>query len=101
MLVDWAEDGEIGVSKLVNSRNGYYDIILMDIRMPKVDGLQATQVIRNSNHPQAKLIPVIAMTANAFESDIRACLTTGMNGHIAKPIDSMTMYQTILSYIKF
>ena len=65
---------------------GTYDIILMDIQMPKMDGYTATQTIRNLSDQEKACIPIIAMTANAFEEDKRAALAAGMNGHIAKPI---------------
>ena len=74
---------------------GYYDFILMDVQMPEMDGYEATRVIRASGHPQAKTIPIYAMTANAFTEDISAALNAGMNGHIAKPIDTDILYATL------
>lgn len=85
--IETAEDGKISVDKFAESSPGYYDLILMDIRMPVMDGYEATKTIRASNHPDAQKIPIIAMTANAFSSDVRDAINAGMNGHIAKPID--------------
>ena len=82
-----AEDGEIGVRKFSESAAGEFDAILMDIRMPVMDGYEATRQIRAMNRSDAETVPIIAMTADAFEDDIQKCLHAGMNGHIAKPID--------------
>ena len=71
----------------------------MDLRMPEMDGLTATKKIRASNHPDAKTIPIIALTANAFESDIRDSLNSGMDAHLAKPADSDMLYGTLKKYI--
>ena len=78
---------------------GTYDAILMDIMMPKIDGYTATRVIRSTNRQDAKAIPIIAMTANAFNDDVQAALDAGMNGHLAKPIDVEVLYKTIARYI--
>lgn len=72
-----------------------YDLILMDIQMPVMDGYQAAKAIRQSGHPKAKIIPIIAMTADAFHEDIVKAGEAGMNGHLAKPIDSVRLYQVI------
>lgn len=93
--VDTAEDGVIAVEKFNNSRLGTYDAILMDIQMPNMDGYEATRVIRALPHPQAATIPIYAMTANAFVEDVSAALGAGMNGHIAKPIDALVLYQAL------
>ena len=85
--LDWAEDGRICLDKFQKSPKGYYDIILMDIRMPHMTGYEATQAIRGLVHPDALSIPIIAMSADAFSDDIQHCLQCGMNAHIAKPID--------------
>ena len=69
------------------SEPGYYSAILMDIQMPVMNGYEAAQAIRSSTHPQSVTIPIIAMTANAFEEDKQNALNAGMNGHIAKPLD--------------
>ena len=77
----------------------YYDAILMDIRMPLMDGIQATQAIRRLTKEDAKRIPIIAMTANAFEEDIENTKRVGMNAHLAKPIESRLLYQTLYHFI--
>lgn len=85
-VVDTAENGSIGYDKMTQSKAGTYDIIFMDIQMPVMNGYESAKAIRESNHPQAKTIPIIAMTANAFTEDIQKSLDSGMNGHISKPI---------------
>lgn len=85
--LDWAENGKICLDKFQNSAPGYYDAILMDIRMPVMNGYEATVALRKSEHEDAKDIPIIAMTADAFSEDIQRCLDCGMNAHTAKPIN--------------
>lgn len=92
---DTAENGEVAVQKFKNSKDGEYDIIFMDIRMPVMDGFEATRAIRNLSHPNAKTVPIVAMTANAFDDDIEASISAGMNGHIAKPVNPRSLYKTI------
>lgn len=84
--IERAENGQICVDKFNESQIGYYDVILMDIRMPVMDGYEATKAIRALNREDNKL-PIIAMTADAFSGDIQVCMECGMNAHIAKPID--------------
>ena len=84
--LDWAENGQICLAKFQASPEGYYDAILMDIRMPVMTGYQATEAIRALDRAD-KSIPIIAMTADAFAEDVKKCLNCGMNAHIAKPID--------------
>ena len=74
---------------------GYYDIILMDIRMPNMDGYEAATVIRSMEREDAKTVPIIALTADAFFDDITRAKTVGMNGHIAKPIDFNELLSTM------
>ena len=95
MLVEHAENGQIAVDMFSRSKPNYYDAILMDVRMPVMDGLEAARAIRALDKEDAKTIPIIAMTANAFEEDVKACLEAGMNDHIAKPLDTEKMYLTI------
>jgi signal transduction histidine kinase len=90
MEIEEASNGDEAVELFRNSPTGFFDIILMDIQMPKMDGYEATQIIRNMNRPDAKSITIIAMTANALKSDVENALKVGMNGHIAKPIDFRT-----------
>ncbi|WP_322170973.1 hybrid sensor histidine kinase/response regulator [Acutalibacter caecimuris] len=86
MELDWAENGQICVSRLEQSSAGYYQAVLMDIRMPVMTGIEAAKAIRQLDHPDADL-PILAMTADAFSEDVQKCLAAGMNAHIAKPID--------------
>ncbi len=97
--IDSAINGQMAVDTFEQSAPDTYDFILMDIRMPIMDGLEATRRIRQSNHKNAKTIPIIAMSANSFKSDIEECIQVGMNGHIAKPIDPEKLVSQIASYI--
>lgn len=97
---DHVENGRIAVDKFIESENGYYDAILMDIRMPEMDGLEATSVIRDLDRPDAKTIPIIALTANAFDEDVQRSLQAGMNAHLSKPIDNDALFATLENLIK-
>ena len=99
MVVFKAEDGQIGLDKFISSNEGFFDIILMDIRMPKLNGIEATKAIRSLEREDAKTIPIIAMTANAYEKDIEECLNAGMNEHLSKPINPDYLYKIISKYI--
>ena len=90
-----AENGQIALEKFERSQPASFDAILMDLRMPVMDGLEATRRIRALPRPDAKTVPIIALTANAFESDIRASLDAGMDAHLAKPTDTDCLYATI------
>jgi len=98
--VDHAENGQIAVDKFLTAPIGTYDIILMDIQMPVMNGYQATKAIRSSSHPNAKSIPIFAMTADAFTENVAEALSAGMNGHIAKPIDTHILYRTLRNCIQ-
>ena len=78
---------------------GYYDAILMDVRMPVMDGLEATKAIRALDRPDAKTIPIIAMTANVFDEDVERSLAAGMNAHLSKPIEPDRLYETLARQI--
>ena len=94
-LIETAENGKIAVEMTAASEPGYYDVILMDIQMPVMDGYMAAQAIRNLPDPGLAGIPIIAMTANAFQEDIKKAEEVGMNGHIAKPLDIPSMKATL------
>jgi signal transduction histidine kinase/BarA-like signal transduction histidine kinase len=98
--VDLAEDGKIGYETLKASPLHHYDAILMDIRMPVMDGLEATKEIRNLERDDAKTMPIIAMTADAFEENIKAAQDVGMNGYITKPIIPEKMFEELAKVLK-
>ena len=99
MELDWAENGQICVTKFEESPVGYYDAIFMDVRMPVMDGYEATMTIRELKRADAN-IPVIAMTADAFSEDIQRCLECGMDDHLAKPIDIEIVAGKLKKYLK-
>ena len=93
--IETAENGQIAVETLTERGAGYYDVILMDVQMPVMDGYAAARVIRSLPDKAVASVPIIAMTANAFQEDIRKAEEAGMNGHIAKPLDIPVMMETI------
>ena len=95
LVVDRVEDGIQCVHRIEHSPADTYDLILMDIQMPNMDGYRATEVIRGLSEKDKATIPIIAMTANAFEEDRKKALAKGMNGHIAKPVDAEKVEKTI------
>ena len=97
--LDWAENGQICLEKFQTAHQETYDAILMDLRMPVMNGYQATQAIRALDRPDAKSIPIIAMTADAFSEDVHRCLECGMNAHIAKPIDMRELLRLLQKYL--
>ena len=99
VLVDTATNGAEGVEKFILSAKDTYDVIFMDIRMPEMDGYEATKAIRSSAHAQAQTIPIIAMTADAYEDDIQKCIAAGMNAHVAKPIEQEMLFATMYKVI--
>ncbi|MBR1497634.1 MAG: response regulator [Oscillospiraceae bacterium] len=100
MEVDHAENGQIALDMFSNSPAQYYDAILMDVRMPVLNGLEATGSIRALDRPDAKTIPIIAMTANAFDEDVQLSLQVGMNAHLTKPVEPEHLYATLESLIR-
>lgn len=100
LRVDRVADGIECVSRMEQMPAGTYELILMDVQMPKMDGYKATQVIRHLEDREKATIPIIAMTANAFEEDRKMALSQGMNGHIAKPIDLEKLEALLYTFLK-
>lgn len=98
--VECAEDGDVAVSMVSKSTPGYYDLVLMDIQMVRMDGYEATREIRKLSNPDLADIPIVALTANAMEEDKKHAFDAGMNGHIAKPIDMDKLDYTLLEIFK-
>ena len=90
-----AEDGKQAVEIYEQSKEGYYDAIFLDINMPVMDGYEAAKRIRKSNKKDAQTVPIYAMTANAFAEDVTNALNAGMNGHLAKPIETKVLYSVL------
>lgn len=99
VITETCENGKAGIETFEKSRQGYYDFIFMDIRMPVMDGLEATRFIRNLDREDAKSIPIIAMTANAFDEDIKRSIEAGMTEHLAKPINPEILFTTMQKYL--
>ena len=99
MTVEHVENGKIAVERFSESPAGHFDAILMDMRMPEMDGLTATQTIRALDRPDAKTIPIIALTANAFDEDVQRSLQAGMNAHLSKPVEPERLYETLSELI--
>lgn len=89
------ENGKIGVDLFRASPEGSFDVVLMDIRMPEMSGIEATKKIRALERKDAENIPIIAMSANAYPEDIQKSLKAGMNEHLAKPVDAVVLYKTL------
>ena len=100
LVLDRAENGQICVDMFLHSNVGYYDAVLMDVRMPVMTGIQATEAIRAMGRSDAKEIPIIAMTADAFAEDVQRCLDCGMNAHVAKPIDVRDVCRQLLKFMQ-
>ena len=100
LTLDWAENGKICVEKFRNSAEGWYNAVLMDIRMPVMNGLEATRAIRALDRPDAGTVPILAMSADVFADDIKQCLDSGMNAHMAKPIDVGEVVRLLKLYLK-
>jgi CheY-like chemotaxis protein len=95
MSSEWADNGQRAVQMFEESEDGHFDVILMDMRMPVMDGLAATRAIRALNRSDASTIPIIALTANAFEEDVKQCISAGMNAHLSKPVDIDILKKTL------
>ena len=100
IIIDTAEDGDIAVDMIRNSQPGQYDLILMDIQMPRMNGYEATKAIRALQNSWASGIPIVAMTANAFEEDKQNAINAGMNGHLAKPVDVQKLILVLTDILK-
>ena len=100
MEVDVAENGRIAVDLFLKEPAGTYDAILMDMRMPEMNGLDATMAIRASDHADAKDIPIIALTANAFDEDVERSMLAGLNAHLSKPVEPEALYETLENLIR-
>ena len=97
---DTAENGRIAVDMFASRPEGYYSAVLMDMRMPEMDGLEATRTIRAMNRADARTIPIIAMTANAFDEDVQRSLQAGLNAHLSKPVKPDALFETLESLIR-
>ena len=93
--VDHAENGRIAVERFRDHGEWYYDAILMDMRMPEMDGLEAAKTIRAMDRADASGIPIIALTANAFEEDVQRSLEAGLDAHLSKPVEPETLFRTL------
>ena len=100
MEVDLAENGKIAVEMFEKQPEGHYDAILMDVRMPEMDGLEATQKIRSMERKDARDIPIIALTANAFDEDVQRSMQAGLNAHLSKPVQPEVLFETLESLIE-
>ena len=100
MNVDTAENGQIAVDLFKSHEEGYYDAILMDMRMPVMDGLEATRLIRALDRSDAQTVPIIALTANAFDEDVQRSMQAGLNAHLSKPVDAEVLFRTLEGLIK-
>ncbi len=99
IVADRVENGKLALEKFSASEDGYYDAILMDMRMPEMDGLQATSAIRALDRADAKSIPIIALTANAFDEDVERSLQAGLNAHLSKPLEPDNIFRTLKNLI--
>ncbi|MBO5537259.1 MAG: response regulator [Clostridia bacterium] len=100
MQVEHAVNGRVAVEMFDQAEPGYYDAVLMDMRMPEMDGLEATRRIRSLDRPDAKTIPIIALTANAFDEDVQRSMQAGLNAHLSKPVEPQALFETLESLIR-
>lgn len=99
MRVEQAKNERVGLEQFASSPEGYYDAVLMDIRMPEMNGIEAARAIRALPRPDAATVPILALTANAFDEDRRACLAAGMNAHLPKPIEPEELYAALAEFL--
>jgi len=100
MQVDYAENGKAAFDAFSAHDEGYFDVILIDVRMPVMDGLEATKAIRALEREDARQVPIIALTANAFDEDVKRSLQAGMNAHLSKPVEFEQLKATLESFIQ-
>ena len=100
MEAEHAENGQVAVKLFAEHEPGYYDAILMDMRMPVMDGLEATRTIRTMNRADAKTVPIIALTANAFDEDVQRSMQAGLNAHLSKPVEPEALFETLENLIR-
>ena len=100
IIAELAENGKEAVEMFAAHEAGYYDAVLMDMRMPVMDGLEATRTIRAMDREDAKIIPVIALTANAFDEDVQRSMQAGLNAHLSKPVEPDVLFETLESLIR-
>ena len=100
MEADVAENGRIALEMFEKSPEGWYDAVLMDMRMPEMDGLEATRRIRALDRKDARTVPVIALTANAFDEDVQRSLQAGLNAHLSKPVEPEALFETLENLIQ-
>jgi CheY-like chemotaxis protein len=99
MEIDEADDGLTAVDIFQKSPEYTYDIVFMDVQMPHMDGYEATETIRKLNRPDAQSVPIIALTANAFPDDIQNAIQSGMNAHIAKPVEMDMLIEVLFKFV--
>ena len=95
LQVELAVNGRKALEMFRDHPESYYDAILMDVRMPEMDGLEATAAIRKLERSDAKKVPIIALTANAFDEDVQRSLQVGMNAHLSKPVEPDVLFETL------
>ena len=95
MQVVHVENGRLAVETFAQSDIGYFDAVLMDMRMPEMDGLEATRAIRALDRPDAATVPIVALTANAFDEDVQRSMQAGLNAHLSKPVEPQTLFSTL------
>ena len=100
MVVECAENGQVAVEMFAAHEPGYYDAVLMDMRMPVMDGLEATRTIRAMERPDAATVPIVALTANAFDEDVHRSMQAGLNAHLTKPVEPESLFATLEGLIK-
>ena len=99
MEVTIAENGLVALDRFSESEEGWYDLVLMDVMMPVMGGIESAGLLRKIEREDAKTVPIVALTANAFQEDIQKCLDAGMNTHLSKPINPTLLIKTISDLI--